>query len=216
VPGKDLEPLREVTGAVGEVLAEKSGVLEPVKAIARALTTGIDAMFYPPLVTLCQWAASKIEEKGLRRAAIETLPFGLLRGILEGGAMEQDENMRERWANLLANAVTEGGVGVRRAFPGILGELEPRDALLLDELAEMLRTRDPPILDVRQAAIAQRTSLDNLVRLELMRYAGDTPTFANGKRDPDAKSSEVTLTAFGLAFLQACREPQDEDASDTG
>ena len=132
-------------------------------------------MFYPPLVTVCQWAASKIEEKGLRRAAIETLPFGLLRGILEGGAMEQDENMRERWANLLTNAVTEGGVGVRRAFPGILSELEPADALLLDELAETLRTLDPPILDVRQATIAQRTSLDNLVRLELVRVASQFP-----------------------------------------
>jgi hypothetical protein len=211
VPGKDLEPLREVTGAVGEVIAEKSGVLEPVKATARALVTGIDAVLYPPLVTLCQWAALKIEEKGLRRVAIETLPFGLLRGILEGGATEHDKNMRERWANLLANAVTEGGVGVRKAFPRILSELEPADALLLDEIADTLSTLDPPILDVRQATIAQRTSLDNLVGQELLRYTGETPTFANGTRDPDAKSSEVTLTAFGLAFLQACREPQDEN-----
>jgi hypothetical protein len=206
----------EVELAVGSIEAaltvfvRESGALGPIRELSDWVSSFIHYRRQAALAKVVNEAAERVRELGLPIAAVQDK---LLREVLEGGSMEDDNDMRTRWANLLANSVTAGGVSVRRAFPGILSELEPADALLLDELAETLRTRDPPILDVRQATIAQRTSLDNLVRLELMRYAGDTPTFANGKRDPDAKSSEVTLTAFGLAFLQACRKPQGEDAS---
>lgn len=214
----------EIAGHVADVLVEKSGVLDPAKAVAYALTNAIDAFFYPPLVSLCQLSASIIERKRLPRVAIEKLPPRLLRGILEGGAMEHDEEMRKRWVNLLANAVTEGGASVRAAFPRILADLEPTDAALLDELFVRAIRTTPPTVDVDQSTARQRTSLDNLVRLELLRYVGvvghdeggdarvaDVPHLGNGVRNQSARSSVVALTAFGAEFLQACREPPDPD-----
>jgi hypothetical protein len=201
----------EVVGAVTEVLMDKSGVMEPVRALARALTTTIDALFYPILVRLSQRAAAQIAASQLPRRAVESLPPRLLRGILEGGAMEKDENVQGRWASLLANALTESKADVRTAFPTILSELEPADAALLDALAADLDQHEPSVIDVSQTTSGERASLDNLARLELVRYARATPTAFNNIDDPQARVSGVTLTAFGLEFLQACREPQPAD-----
>jgi hypothetical protein len=211
--GDEIEPYKtaiEVAGEVAEALVEKSGALEPPHAIFRAVATALDAFFYPPLVSLCEKAAGRIEARGLSRRAIETLPPRLLRGILEGGAIEQDDTMRIKWTNLLANALAEANADVRTAFPTILSELEPDDAALLDELFAEPDSHNP-VIDVSQTSITQRASLDNLARLELVRYARATPTLFNNIDDPNARVSGVTLTAFGYEFLQACREPAAPD-----
>jgi hypothetical protein len=44
--------------------------------------------------------------------------------------------MQDRWANLLANVLTEDSAEVRVAFPNILAELEPADATALDAVAD--------------------------------------------------------------------------------
>jgi Abortive infection alpha len=50
--------------------------------------------------------------------------------------MEDDEDMQERWANLLANAATTHDGLIKIAYPEILSELEPNEAATLDRLCD--------------------------------------------------------------------------------
>jgi hypothetical protein len=206
----------EVAGHVVDVFVEKSGLLEPARALANGLVIAIDAALWPKLIAFSMKAAARIERTGLARRAIDALPPRLLRGILEGGAEASDETMRDRWEALLTNVVVvldpaDVKPVIRVAFPTILSELEPHDAALLDTLFADIDPTDPARV-VPQLSIKERASLDNLARLELVRYTGsDTPTLANGHQHPEATTSEVVLTALGFEFLQACRPPGSPD-----
>lgn len=77
-------------------------------------------------------AAEKVKASGLPAHAVRDK---LLRAVVEDGSMEDDEEMQERWATLLANAATDKDE-IRLAYPRILAELEPKEALLLERLWE--------------------------------------------------------------------------------
>jgi hypothetical protein len=192
----------EVAGQVADVLVEKSGVTEPTRAVFRAVATALDAAFYPALLSFCQRAATKMEARGLSRRAVETLPPRLLRGILEEGAMEQDETLEGLWANLLGNLATASAADVRRAFPKILASLEPDEARLLEEVRASLDqptgalTIQTPNLDM--------VTIDNLTRSELIESLAGPVYDQSG----ETLRVSVTLTALGRAFVDACREPQ--------
>jgi hypothetical protein len=87
------------------------------------------------LVDESLWAA-------LPEHAYSQLDDKLLQAILEGGAKEADESMQDRWANLLANAMTSRSAEVPRALPTMLGELEPAEASMLDSAVNR-RAREP-------------------------------------------------------------------------
>jgi hypothetical protein len=126
----------EIAGAVADVLAQETRALAPLRERMDALTARIHYRYYPQTIRQALRAAQRIEEAGLPRKAIEAIPDPLLRAILEGGAMAPDETMHERWANLLANALTDGPTTVMTAFPRILADLEPIEAALLDQLSD--------------------------------------------------------------------------------
>src|SRR5207248_2417186 len=63
------------------------------------------------------------------------VPLPILIPILEAGANEEDEEMSDRWAALLANAAGWPG-RVPPRFPSILSQLSPWDAALLEAIFE--------------------------------------------------------------------------------
>jgi hypothetical protein len=83
VPGEDIElaskTAGEIASQVAEVLVDKSGVLEPLRELVRLTLATADALVYPRLIRLCQNAAARIEESGLPRQAVGTLPPRLRR-----------------------------------------------------------------------------------------------------------------------------------------
>jgi hypothetical protein len=52
--------------------------------------------------------------------------------LLQAAVKEGREELQELWANLLARAMTNNAIGVRREFIEILSALEPDDALVFD------------------------------------------------------------------------------------
>jgi len=115
-----------------DVLVERSGLLGPVKELSDWVTSFIHYRRQPALARVVTQAAEKIQQAGLPVAAVSDR---LLRELLEGGSIEDDEAMQELWANLLANAMTEGSPTVRRAFPRILRDLEPSDVATLERIS---------------------------------------------------------------------------------
>jgi abortive infection alpha-like protein len=182
------------TGAeIVTTLAEASGSLGPPRAFWHAITSRIDAHFYPQTVKLAISTADKIRASGLPPKAYAEIRVPLVRAILEAGSEENDETMQERWANLLANALT-GSDGVRTAFASILSEMEPGDVALLDLIYESFQA---PGRSLRIGPSADFTAIQNLTRLGLITMSYETKLNAG----------EVFMTGFGRLFVLACKEP---------
>ena len=202
--------IQEVEPAI-QAFAEATGVLGPVQELAAWATDLIRYRRAPYQARLLMSAAEKIRESGLPPSAV---PDKLLRAVLEDGPMEDDEDMQDRWANLLANA----GIGlttVRAAFPKILSELEPVEATALDMLVDKtsfqtFRSERYSLRDLENTGI-RIDGLDNLVRLGLLRYARTMPTTTGGIDDGSATTTGACLTDLGWEFVQASRAPRPRD-----
>jgi hypothetical protein len=105
--------------------------------------------------------------------------------VIEHAMLEDDDGLRERWAALLANAAAgDRGAEVRPAFPRILSDLEPVEAVMLERLAalrsgQMSRYLFMVEMGVEPRDAEARTALDvhvgNLVRLNLCELIPATP-----------------------------------------
>jgi hypothetical protein len=187
-----VKAIEELEPAV-EAFAEATGLLGPVRELTAWATDLIRYRRAPHQAKLLIRAAEKIKTSGLPPSAVSDR---LLRAVLEEGSMEDDEAMQERWANLLANAGT-GSPIARDAFGKVLSELEPEDAAILDRAFEGMQTEPVGPLQFRDGT-ADFVALDNLARLGLADYNESYPL----------SIVEVTVTAWGQTFVQACRAPR--------
>jgi len=199
--------VQELEPAV-QAFAEATGTLGPVREFAAWATDLIRYRRAPHQAKLLMRAAEKIKASGLPSSAVEDK---LLRAVLEDGPMEDEEDMQERWANLLANAGT-GSATVRSAFTTVLRDLDPPDARLLDFFANQT-SADRVLVDSFTKVPSPRdgASLGNLTRLELLRAIRSMPTTIGTQSDGEATITGYAFTEFGWEFVQACREPQQAD-----
>ncbi len=133
---------------------------------------------------------------------------------------ENDEEMIDRWAALLANAAAgpQRGATVLPSFPRILSELSPEEAAIVDvvyqppdaaRVPEMyhvypddprLRRADDPLFDTR---------CFNLARLGLLQAPWENAQV--GDTDPPVYEHKVHYlegNALGLSFVLACTPPR--------
>ena len=167
------------------------------------------------------------EEAGYEPSVVK---LNVLVPLLEGGSLEDDEDMVNRWAGLLANSARGGnGVDVPPSFPGVLRELSPTDAKILDLVFDVA-TQHPREVWQNTGAVGDKIqerlgldasrfglSADNLYRLRLCAPPAVSITDLS---DPDSKyqlsgSGLVCLTDFGHVFVTACRPPAPTTAPPT-
>src|SRR4051812_31226521 len=167
--------VQELEAAARE-FAEAVGRSGPIQEFVAWITDEIRYRREPRKAKLLLRAAESIRTSGLPVSAVNDR---LLRTVLEEGALEDDEDMQDRWANLLANAAT--GMSIPPSFPEILRQLEPVEARLLETIGTLLgqaRLRGhaellPHDLPVDDPALSWR-HLDNLERLNLIQYVSDS------------------------------------------
>lgn len=166
---------------------------------------------------LMRRAEDFLKASGLQ-APTRAIPLKLAVPLLQGGSLEDDDELQDRWAALLVNAANADAVAVQRSYLAILEQLSPLEAKILDviyalpyeeirhagattnELPALSRvvvedgTRieepmpDPP----EEVCIA----LGNLVRLGCLRLG-----LAWGGGELFRK---VLPTVLGRSFVQAC------------
>ena len=174
----------------------------------------------PHLAKLATAAAEKIHTAGLPTRAV---PDKLVRAILTDGAFEDDDDMRDRWANLLANARTQSDADVHPSFADTLRQLAPIEARILDLMYQPLAPTLPPppngwpdawtnadfeaFLQLEPGAIGAAHT-GNLRRLGLCFQP--LHTFDAVFERSDDKHMFV-LTPLGAAFVAACRPPRPTD-----
>jgi Abortive infection alpha len=176
------EFVSRVLAPVGDELGE--AMADPVREYRRRRAQRAEALLLA--------AAEQLERTGVEA---QPVPGRILMPILERGSLEEDDDLRARWVNLLATAAT-GADSVLPAFATILAELSPNEARLLAECYRDWSERQQPtawslvgnstnLLQYTSAAgvIKADVSLieDNLIRLRVLAPA--LPVLPSGAVD---------------------------------
>lgn len=127
------------------------------------------------------------------------VPMRTLIGLLDGGSVEDDEGMVERWAGLLANAAGRR-LAVPPSFPQVLSQLEPAQAHLLDQLYEVTIRLDHSWRF--EDGVVPRSLLAGLHPDDFDYHAECLELLGLARIGFKAR-----LTRYGFAFVQACRPP---------
>jgi len=195
-----------------EAFAEATGALEPVREATGWLGDTIRYRREAHLAKVLMKAAEKVKAAGLPAHAVRDK---LLRAVVEDGSMEDDEEMQERWANLLASAAVDNGNQIKLVYPKILAELEPKEAALLDRLWEKTPGPDdgadpfPEFGYDDTHDLVDIPELYNLDRLGVLRWVRSIDAKFGGEVSEGALSG-VELTELGWAFVKACRQLSHE------
>lgn len=167
----------------------------------------------------------------LRSVGIDakSVPLRVLVPLLEGAALEDDDNLATKWAALLANAAIQGSnVNLIPSFSNILSQLQPRDAAILDTLYKekwyhkkkprnifLLAFRPTLQKSLHLSDMDYELSVDNIVRLGLC--VTDNKLLPPEVQkdldkikivDPDLIRRDILIaTRLGFEFLKACSPP---------
>ena len=167
-------------------------------------------------------AQKMVDEAGINPKSV---PFRTLLPLLEGAALEEDDDLSTKWAALLANAATsDSPVNIYPSFPHILSQLSPRDAKVLDAIYNLaLRIGLKPgqwgERGAKRESITQAMKMsseefdlvtDNLIRLGLCSGQGTRLSFIENKDQVfQLKDKEtISITQLGYEFVTACKPPQ--------
>jgi hypothetical protein len=200
--------LKKVSGTPGQEIGETFGEYLRFRRWKRA-------------VKMLKKAEKFAEKKGLDPKQV---PDRTLFPILDGASLEDDDDMTERWAHLLASAAADPEA-VPPSFATILSGLSPQEAHLLDFVfVQTFSAADrdaKPWTDILISApkVKELLSLDesryevmaeNLFRLNLLAPRVVRLGFLDGENQ-NAKfqldgSEMVRLTSYGKAFIAAVRE----------
>jgi hypothetical protein len=170
-------------------------------------------------------AAEMLESAGKKPVPV---PGRILFPILAQAALEDDDDLKKRWAALLAHAADpDGNVEVRRAFATILVDLSRDDVRVLDWLFKRGKPQknhlsvgdDDPQTYIYASGMTQVISelqisrnivlvtIANLFRLGLCEPPGNAGrgyTMTDGTQVLGRIYSEFIMTPLGVAFMRAC------------
>jgi hypothetical protein len=133
--------------------------------------------------------------------------------LLQAAADESRERLQELWAALLANALVDGGIRVRRDYFEVVRQMEPLDALLLD----IVRRHPVPVATSQDSQREREVLLDR--ETAAVGLAGTDLWISVGKlRELRCLDSHWpgALTFFGTGLTAACQPPAAVRADDDG
>ncbi len=209
--GKAIDASRELGGFlakyVGGPMEQALGIVEDKLKYQR----------WERQVRLMDRAELFLSERGLNQPT-RKLPLQLAIPLIQGGSLEENDSLQDKWAALLVNAADASmKIEIRRAFVSILEDLTPLDALVLEKiyvsqvspkaneeieeevwttfLPERVASAKPEQGNLRPS-LEVEVSIGNLARLGLV-----TTASAWGGM---AIFSCVHRTVLGREFMRAC------------
>jgi len=179
---------------------------------------------YGRSLSMLKNAEKMAQEAGFTPQAV---PIKLLFPLLEGASLEENEDLHDMWAALLANAASpENAKAVRSGFIGTLRQMEPDEAHLLNFIYNRHVLDGAVAVEPSLDGISDLgTCLDGLEAEQLVRrsdalyedYGNDFPkqdhlygSLPKSRAAVFAQRTDKTyvLTDRGRAFVEACRPPK--------
>lgn len=155
-----------------------------------------------------------LEDKGIDPKKV--LPKTLI-SILENGSLDEEEEMQNKWAALLANAASSNH-NTKQSFAKILNELSPLEARLLDKLFEEasketgkkrfeLNFSKDKIMEVFGISSDEFDIIaDNLFRLNLCQAPASHGGVSIGEFPIVLRTYKfISFTPLGYSFVKTCR-----------
>ncbi len=149
---------------------------------------------------------------------VRILPKTLI-PILEHGSLEEDSEMQDRWAALLAHAADPIlGQQVRPSYPEILKQLSPIEARILEAFYDSMK--DVPIDDREKHGMIKarvldvfslsdeeyKVIVDSLVRLGICQWPTSLGGVTIGDSPMILRSYDfISLSPLGSDFIKACK-----------
>jgi len=154
-----------------------------------------------------------------------SVPLKTLFPLLEGAALEEEDDLSDKWAALLVNAATpNSSVTIYPSFPHILSQLSSRDARVLDGIYDLVlqedlgpgrwteggATRDSIMKVMKMSSQEFDLVTDNVIRLGICSRQGSRVDFGAGKHKDLVfqlkNKGTIMITQLGYEFVTACRQ----------
>lgn len=217
---KAVQDVAETTGKVVDIMHDAGQFLAPHVDGVVAQVVGIftDHLKYVRGARLVR-LRKRFQEELLAHGgvdAVRKLPLNFAIDALEQGAIEQDDDLQDIWARLLANAVDAASEAQpRRAYISIIKDLAPLDALILEQIYAVdqkqhreaivtyeLPSHAYPAIDIDLKTLPKpseevQVALANLERLGLISYGS---SWGGGE-----VFDLVNQSTAGTAFMRAIR-----------
>jgi Abortive infection alpha len=206
------------------------GIGKATEAVSKELAQLISPLLHPGAEIGGQIIADQMNHWRCKRAVIllektmdflkrkdidpRSVPPKILAVVLNQGSLEEDETLSSKWAGLLASAAA--GDAVHPSYPGILEQLTPGEARMLDIMYQChIENPSDEYKASFQAHELYRViklpgeqfniALHNLKSLELYQT---TSVIEIPHRSIESYMLEITLTFLGENFVKVCRGPQ--------
>ncbi|WP_234705751.1 Abi-alpha family protein [Sinorhizobium meliloti] len=154
------------------------------------------------LVTTLVKTKEHLETSGIPIEKAKSLPMGELYAIFEGASKQDDPNLTEMWAALLANAMNPNNARpLDPAFPKLLERMSGLDALILNFYLESAQEHADLGLDKVRPTLATANFGER--RLEYMRFIEERGTrIENEFGSQNVSHSISNLLRLGLLFVE--------------
>lgn len=208
--GKAVDAAREAGGFIAKYISgpleQGVGIFEDRLKYAR----------WERQVRLMERADAFLRDRGIPDPT-RAVPLKVAIPLFQEASLEDDDELQDRWAHLLANAADkDSGIDIHRSYIEILSQISPIEARILDEIYAI------PFDDAQHRGIATdrlpdsarlipedreqvgepsddvMLALGNLARLGCIRPMG---TFGGGE-----SFSHVNPTVLGREFVAACSQ----------
>lgn len=186
-----------------------------VKDFGGVLSDQVKFWRFKNQINIIQKVKNKIESSGLM---VKEAPLKVLLPIIENSSLEEDESIQDKWANLLANSVTNHEVSPN--YPEILKELSPIEVSILDQLfneaqkeSDYKKRKELQFSKQAICSIYKLTQdkadllIENLFRLNLCQSPAGSG-IAVGEYKFALRTNEIfEFTSLGYDFVRLCRFP---------
>jgi hypothetical protein len=185
-----------------------STIIAPITSTTMGLGKLIEAKFDGMIDAQKVLAADAVQRANQKIKKSNKIPKGKIKSTviisaIEKSSIETDDNIRDLWANLIANEILEGDV--HPEFPRLVERLSSNDAIVLLEIAEKSQKEK-----IKLAVLAVTLSL-NILGASLSALLEDESDF-NREHLRNLhliqKSEGIwKLTLFGEEFLKSVSDP---------
>jgi hypothetical protein len=133
----------EVTQELGKFVSRIT--TEPLETVMRILNDRLQFMRWERKLRLAERGRELLRERGIE-GPLRPVPYKLALPIIEHASLEDNDELQDLWANLLASAVDPTFEGlIRSAYVDIIKQLEVVDVHMLNAVYQRYRQREDGI-----------------------------------------------------------------------